>query len=153
MRSSIGIPALQVLPKLGETYWIKTEFKSIPKPKNPNEFNYKQYLSYYNVYFKAYVKSSASYVSCHEESPWFTRLLNYARHNVQFIFQKFLQDKNAYLIAQALILGGKNSLDEDVKSNFAHTGTLHVLAVSRSSCWDYLPYCTIHCWSNNFKKE
>jgi competence protein ComEC len=122
--------ALQVLPKLGETYWIKTEFKSIPKPKNPNEFNYKQYLSYYNVYFKAYVKSSASYVSCHEESPWFTRLLNYARHNVQFIFQKFLQDKNAYLIAQALILGGKNSLDEDVKSNFAHTGTLHVLAVS-----------------------
>lgn len=122
--------ALGSAPKLGQKFWVKTDFLPIPHPKNPKEFNYQQYLIYYNVYFKTYIKSKESFVRCDDDAIGFTAALNSVRSNAQSIFKRYLNEPHSYLIAQALVLGGKNNLDEEVKSNFAHTGTLHVLAVS-----------------------
>jgi len=122
--------ALGDIPKLGEQFWIKADFKGIPTPKNPNEFNYKQYLSYYNIYFKTYLKSRKAFVVVESGPPWASNMLNKIRVEVKLIFSRYLKEGSTNKIAQALILGSKSGLDEEVKSYFAQTGTLHVLAVS-----------------------
>lgn len=118
------------LPTVGEEYWVSSKLHAIPFPKNPNEFNYKEYLSYYNIYYKTYVKSNSQFRLAQENTSWLNALIVNIRNNTLQIFKTYLKDHSTYLMAQALVLGGKNKLDVETKSHFAHTGTLHVLAVS-----------------------
>lgn len=122
--------ALSEIPTLGKCYWLGTKLQSIPGPKNPNEFNYKEYLTYYNIYYKTYVRSNNLWVASDDKVGKVDKNIIALRQNVNSIFEKYLVNKQTLLVAQALILGGKNNLDAETKEYFAHTGTLHVLAVS-----------------------
>ena len=122
--------ALGLIPALGKTYWIAANLLEIPEPKNPNEFNYKEYLSYYNIYYKAYVNNANQVILSGSNLSWYTGFINGSRNWALSVFEQYLPEEGPFLVAQALVLGGKNNLDEEVKSYFARTGTLHTLAVS-----------------------
>lgn len=122
--------ASELVPEYGKSYWLHSNFIGIPAPKNPDEFNYKEYLTYYNIYFKSYVRSGDKVISSKRSvtlvNSLVFKLRDWSRNKLKF----YLPNNRTFLVAQALILGGKNNLDETTKSYFAQTGTLHVLAVS-----------------------
>src|ERR1051326_452786 len=43
--------------RYGDCLVVKTSFTEVPSPKNPSEFNYKQYLYFHNIYRQAYVRA------------------------------------------------------------------------------------------------
>ncbi len=116
-------------PKLGNQYWLNLKLSDIYESKNPKEFNYKQYLSYYNIYFKTYIKQ-AGQISVITPSWNFYSTASNLRDWCQSQFNLYIQEKGANALASALILGNKSDLDETTTLNFSQTGTLHVLAVS-----------------------
>lgn len=122
--------SLTIKPKLGKSYWVNTSLLEIESPSNPNEFNYKEYLSYYNIYFKSYLRSIENVVVSERRVSLLNQVIHQLRDWSYNTLKKNIQNNASFLMAQALLLGGKNNLDEQTKSYFAKTGTLHVLAVS-----------------------
>jgi competence protein ComEC len=117
--------------KPGQTLLVKTKLQDVSEPKNPFEFNYKNYLINKQIYHTAYLDSN-QYVSLPISGAinpvWLLGL------NCKAFLLKQLKNsrltKNAFGICAALITGYDNDIDKSVMQAFSHSGTLHVLSVS-----------------------
>jgi competence protein ComEC len=122
--------SLSKLINLGDIISFEPKLENVPPPKNPNEFDYRNYLSYHLIYQQAFLRSNN----------W--RIVEKANTNNLF---KIAEDIRAYLIqslakkdlnkkelavASALILGYKDDIDAQLKSAYSSAGAMHVLAVS-----------------------
>lgn len=108
---------------------INPTLKEIPPPSNPNQFDYRKYLSYHLISQQAYLNSNDWKLVSQTNS---NSILNYAsklRTKLIAILEKKL-DHEELGIASALILGYKNNIDAELKSAYSNAGVMHVLAVS-----------------------
>lgn len=127
-------------------YFSKEDFKSpfsygtqlvidgapqvIPGPGNPEEFDYRKFLSYKNVYHQDFIRQeSASVVGTVVENPVMYYSIE-ARSWASTVIKKYIDGANEQGIAAALILGITDGLDDDLLSAYSATGSMHVLAVS-----------------------
>ncbi len=112
---------------IGSDYQINGFVSQVPAPLNPDEFNYKAYLSQKGIYYQAYLKAEKT--THLERCP---DLLDYAvivNHKIQKIFEANLS-KNSHAVVDAMFLGDKSYLDANLKNNYVNSGTMHILAVS-----------------------
>ena len=114
----------------GEHLVISNALKRVSSPSNPHQFDFKTYYEYRNIFHQGYLKSGT----------WHT-LHTYKRNSIvalSYTWQAFLKDKfKIYFddkavrgVAQAIVFGYKEELDDDWLEAFSQTGTIHVLAVS-----------------------
>jgi len=96
-------------------------------PKNWSEFRYDRYLARYDIYLQmAWPK-----IKVIKNNPdFFSKLLN-IKKSVYQIINSALPEPQAGL-ANALLLGYKNTLDEVEKKSFSCCGLSHVVAISGS---------------------
>lgn len=107
-----------------------TSLSHIPPPQNPEEFNYKRFLSFHRVYQQVFLKPP-SYLLF--DSPPEKNLMGYAyrvRNYLMDIFEKYRIEGDEYSVASALMLGSREEIDPDLVQAFASAGALHVLSVS-----------------------
>ncbi len=114
----------------GEELFLKADFKDIPEPQNPAEFNYKKFLALHNIYHQAYVKNNE----------WFSTKINSGNPFIKYSIElrnkllKVLTENHLtgdeFSVGSALLLGYVDKLDADIISAYASTGSLHVLSVS-----------------------
>jgi len=102
--------------------------RPVSPPQNPDEFNYKRYLAFNNIYFQAYTDQLTD-LHCNKANPvrkWV--------YGVQQYFKKVLAQnigaQNETGVAQALLYGYDDDIDAETVQAYSNTGTLHVLAVS-----------------------
>lgn len=117
--------------KAGQTLLIKTCLQELSPPKNPYEFNYKNYLSNKQIYHTAFVDSNA-YVALsvnNQLNPVWQLGLTCKEFLLTRLKNSSL-NKNAASICAALITGYDDEVDKSVMEAFSHSGTLHVLSVS-----------------------
>lgn len=118
-----------IQPTYGDGLIIVGGPQALQPPMNPGEFNYKQFLSYENIYHSAYVKDNFA-IAGHSVPD---RLMAFAyklRSEAALILEKGIPGKQERNIAKALVLGIKDGLDNEIKSAYAASGAMHVLAVS-----------------------
>ena len=114
---------------VGDVISFEPKLENVPAPKNPNEFDFRKYLSFHLIHQQAFLRSNN----------W--KLIQPAKGGIL----KFSNDRRTYLIASlkkqgitgkelavasALILGYKDNLDPQLKSAYSSAGAMHVLAVS-----------------------
>ncbi|TXB66138.1 ComEC family competence protein [Vicingus serpentipes] len=116
--------------KLGDYISFNPQFENVPDPKNPNEFDYKRYLSFHLIHQQSYLKSSN----------W--KIIDNTNNNSLFLYAdkfrtkliKILEENglkgNELGVASALILGYKNNIDAQLKNAYSSAGAMHILAVS-----------------------
>jgi competence protein ComEC len=116
--------------KLGDYISFNPQFENVPDPKNPNEFDYKRYLSFHLIHQQSYLKS------CN----W--KIIDNTNNNSLFLYAdkfrtkliKILEENglkgNELGVASALILGYKNNIDAQLKNAYSTAGAMHILAVS-----------------------
>lgn len=117
------------LIRMGDKLLIASDFNLITPPKNPNEFNYKNYLSNRGITHQTYVRSK-DFLLLNEKSENIYTYSNEARNYLLATLEKSGVVDDQFAIASALILGDKDNLDYDVKKSYAAAGAMHVLAVS-----------------------
>jgi len=115
--------------KLGDNLLIKGVLKDIEPPKNPNEFDYKQYLHNRSIYQQGYLKHD-EWVYLESKPRGIDEFANEARQFLLFTLKENGVEGDQFAIASALILGNKDELDFEVKQSYATAGAMHVLAVS-----------------------
>ena len=104
--------------------------KQVAPPQNPGEFNYKRYLAFHHCYHQAYLRQGQYAVSAIPAKPTLYTYIYATQSYFKYVLAKYVQSKNEMGIAQALLYGYDDDIDEETVQAFANTGTLHVLAVS-----------------------
>lgn len=114
----------------GDEILITNNMNYIESNRNPNQFDYKNYLNLNQINYQIYLKPS-DYINTGKK-----------KGNLLFAFsQKMRQTLYKYLaqngvegkqlkVASALLLGYKENLDKDLQKSYASAGAMHVLAVS-----------------------
>ncbi len=119
------------LPRYGQLLLIPADrIREVPPPKNPFEFDYKRYLAFHYIYYQAYLKSREYKVLQAFEGAKVMELIYSIQHYFKQVLQTYVKGTSEVGVAQALVYGFDDEIDEETMSAYANTGTLHVLAVS-----------------------
>ncbi len=114
----------------GDELMMKMNFKEVPQPSNPGEFNYKRFLSFHNVFHQTYIKSGAWVKSGRNSGNLFYLYANKMQKTfLDVLTQNHLQG-DEFAVGAALLLGYVDKLDAVIIQAYASTGALHVLSVS-----------------------
>jgi competence protein ComEC len=124
-----GLAAKQL--EAGQTVLIKSALAEVPSPKNPFEFDYRNYLYNKQIYHIAFIDSTSFTTLKIGERlhPIWKLGLNCKKYVLTQLKNSELS-QNAYGICSALITGYDDEIDKQVMESFSHSGTLHVLSVS-----------------------
>lgn len=114
----------------GDVLLVNNKFREIAAPKNPYEFDYKQYMQHQNIYHQAFLKKEDWTFTQQNEANFLFKHIYSIRSYLLTVIQENLHKKEEIAIASALLLGYKELLEKDVKETYAHTGAMHILAVS-----------------------
>lgn len=117
-------------PNYGDILLLKGKPMEVNAPQNPNEFNYRRYLTFNQIFNQHFLKSNDF---CHIEPTKANRLIQLSlniRTWADGVFKQYLPSDESYGIASALILGIKDHLDDSIKTAYSSAGAMHVLAVS-----------------------
>ncbi|MCB0597989.1 MAG: ComEC/Rec2 family competence protein [Lewinellaceae bacterium] len=112
----------------GDVLLLHAELLPLPRPLNPQAFDYRRYLHYQNIHYQAFVKEGGWRRL--EHRPNLASLTRKLRRACLKVLERHLPTENEHAVAAALILGYKAELSDSTRDAYAHTGAMHVLAVS-----------------------
>ncbi|MBR9844976.1 MAG: ComEC/Rec2 family competence protein [Algicola sp.] len=112
-----------------DVLFIHSEFQDVRNPRNPNQFNYKDYLEKQYIYHQLFTDPDLIF----EISSKRSTVYGYADALRQQINEKlngfnFKSDELA--VINALILGQRQDMDRNMYNDYANAGAIHILAVS-----------------------
>lgn len=117
--------------KPGSLLFISAQFNEIPEPKNPMEFDYREYLKNKQIFHTVFLDSNNTYYL--SENKGFSSIWKFGLTCKEYVLSHLktsgLTDQ-AYAICAALLTGYDDDIDKTVMDAFSHSGTLHVLSVS-----------------------
>ena len=95
-----------------------------------SKFDFKKYYAHQNVYHQGFFKSG-EWLSTGENKGNFLFAWSYQwRDILKKRFDAYFKNQEAKGVAEAIVFGYKEDLDQDWMDAFSKTGTIHVLAVS-----------------------
>lgn len=114
---------------VGDVIIIKSQAQEISNTKNPHQFDYKNYLKRHYVFLQINASNPEIF---HLEAPHYS-LYTYAdkvRNHIQYKLKHYGLQGDEFAIVNALLLGQRQDISEEVYNNFAAAGAIHILAVS-----------------------
>lgn len=115
--------------KAGNTIQFSSRIDSIDLPKNPFGFNYSQYLQLNGVQGSIFLNPGEWHITDYSTRGIIQYALN-IRMMLIGLLEKAGLEGNELGLASTLVLGYKNSIDDEVKQSYMNAGAMHVLAVS-----------------------
>ena len=116
--------------KLGDEFYVFGMLRPIESAKNPQQFNYADYLAAQQIFYQVFVDTIISIPLKPNITRRIPHMLNSLRSYLEGILSKAVPKVEERSIAQALLLGNKDLLSHRTKINFSNSGAMHVLAVS-----------------------
>lgn len=117
------------VPLPGDKVAFTAKLSSISPPRNPYEFDYQAYLARQHTHHQVYLYPK-QYRILPDSSFNLRRLAAQLRKEATNRLHTALKDTTYTALASSMLLGDRNLLDNQLKSNFAITGAMHVLAIS-----------------------
>ncbi len=116
--------------RYGDCLVISNRYQSIRSPQNPNTFNYQQYLARKNIFHSVYVPSRQWMFTGENNGRSYMRFALFLRDHALHVFRERHLGEKDFAVVSALLLGYRESLDEDLRREFAGAGAMHILCVS-----------------------
>ena len=116
---------------VGDIIVISSFIQNIQAPKNPQEFDYRNYLAYHLISHQTFIKKGqwhllSSTAQNKNFRLWFSQL----RERIIKQYKKAGISGDNLAVLSALTVGNKDFLTAQIKQSFSSTGAMHVLAVS-----------------------
>lgn len=108
---------------------VFSEVVEVPKPLNPNQFNYSNYLKTLGIHHQLRV-ASGEIITSLSGTRTLRGLAEAFRSQLIEKLQKTTLKTDERAIVQALVLGYRNDIDKEVYEAYAAAGAIHILAVS-----------------------
>jgi competence protein ComEC len=117
-------------PSIGNTLLINSKFGYLTEPKNPEEFNYKQFLEERNIFYTVFVNDQSAHLIANTQAFDITQLGVKIKSHLVSVLRNSQLSQPAFSICSALLVGYDDEVDSDIMQSFSHSGTLHILSVS-----------------------
>jgi len=117
------------LLKVDDEIVVRTLFNEISNPKNPYEFNYKNYLKNQQIHYQIYLGNSQFLVLDKAR----TTLIGLAENSRAIINSALIENgfkEDELGVINALLLGQRQNISEELMQSYAGAGAIHILAVS-----------------------
>ncbi|MEA3451284.1 MAG: ComEC/Rec2 family competence protein [Bacteroidota bacterium] len=114
----------------GDRIVFKARLNSIENAGNPNEFDYKAFMSNKGIFNTAFVKSSDLIILEHKQANILIYNALKIRQSLMSVYQRFEIEGQRFAVLSALTLGYRDNVDKETRQKFANTGAMHILAVS-----------------------
>jgi len=110
----------------GDKIYFKAKLNRTQSNSNPYSFDFKKYYANKGIYQQAHILDW-KYI---ERGSPILRRIGQMRGQLLGILAKHLTSENEYAVGAALCLGSKETLNDEIKNEYAGTGAMHVLAIS-----------------------
>jgi len=97
---------------------------------NPGGFDYERYCAFHGLYYQAYLKEDEYEVSNQKQINGFRQMLFDLQKFVVTTFKQYIPSKTEAGVANALLIGYKNDLEQDIVQSYSNTGVVHIIAIS-----------------------
>lgn len=130
-KSLLNIPkdSVNTTLKVDAVFICKMELKPIYPPLNPSQFDYKKYLSKKYIYHQI-VASPQSLLKSESESISLFGIANSIRDFINLKLKKYNFKTDELSIINALLLGQRQDISEDIYTSYTNAGVIHILAIS-----------------------
>lgn len=114
----------------GDVLTLRLRWNRINGPKNPGEFDLEQYNRRKGIFYRSFLRPEQ--VLAHTPQTGFSvpAALHRVERYMTGISARYFTSPSEKAVADALILGYKDDLDEETLNRYSRSGTSHVLAVS-----------------------
>jgi competence protein ComEC len=120
----------QKIPKYGDILIADAFITKIESPKNPFQFDFKNYYANKNIHHQAFINSEHWISTQNTKKFWLTQTGILLRSGLIQVFYRYFPDSKVRGVVEAIVFGYKDELDTEWKEVFSNTGVMHVLAVS-----------------------
>jgi competence protein ComEC len=114
--------------KIGDHLLCRGKLSPIPPPLNPHAFDYQAYMANQGVYYQTFITEEGWQYLGYRNSLF--RVADSWRTYFLSILKAHLTGINEYAVGAALSLGYKSAITDELRTAYANTGAMHVLAVS-----------------------
>lgn len=114
----------------GDEIICRNTFTPIAEPRNPDEFDFKNYLALNEFYTNAFLQSNEWIKLGSGYTNWFWKLAYRWRQGCVNLIEKYVPGKNEAAVTAGLILGYRSSIDKEIYQAYSASGVIHILAVS-----------------------
>ena len=99
-------------------------------PKNPNQFDYKEYQALHHIFHRVYLRSEDWRVAATGQgNPILARIYDVRTYFLSLIMQT-VHGSNELAVATAIMLGYRDYISDEIMQAYSGSGVLHVLSVS-----------------------
>jgi competence protein ComEC len=114
----------------GDTVVISAVPEIIPAASNPFAFDISQYYRNQGIHLRAFV--DAHEILAHQPATGFglRRRCEEVRTVLSGIIQAHIQDRQISGVLEAMVLGVRDGIDDELKDAYAKSGAIHILAIS-----------------------
>ena len=117
-------------PRYGDILLVKGKPQIVPPPTNPEEFDYRRFLFFKNIYHQSFIRKDNFRFVGFDPPSWIDHYALITREWADNTIKQFVSGEREKALASGLVLGITDGIDNELISAYSSTGTLHVLAVS-----------------------
>ena len=127
------LPKDSLIAKLryGDRLFLSADPVEIPAAGNPGAFDYRIYLGFQQVYRQVFVKQGQWLKTGEPQIQEWRRSIFQLREQVLEVLRRNVSGGSQITgIAEALLIGYKDDLDQNLVQDYSKTGVIHIIAIS-----------------------
>lgn len=114
---------------IDDVYVTKTDFKNLIHPLNPGQFDYKNYLEKQYIYHQLFTEPSLL-LRAPSNKTTLLGIANTIRNHINIKLKRYNFKPDELAIINALLLGQRQDISEQVYKSYTNAGAIHILAIS-----------------------
>ncbi len=117
-------------PQYGQVIVVRNGIRPTEPPRNPGEFDYQRFLSYRQVFYSQYVKTTDFRITTESQAVWYKSWAYKISQWSDSQLKRLVVWPREYAVAKAMVLGIRDEIDTDLVQAYSVAGAVHVLSVS-----------------------
>ena len=114
----------------GNKIIVTKPLQEIKNSGNPGGFDYKRYSLFQGITHQVYLKTNEYEVLSDTKRSQFTSFIINTREKILSILRKKIKNEKELGLAEALLIGYKNDLEQSLVQSYTNTGVVHIIAIS-----------------------
>ncbi len=117
-------------PVYGSRLLINKPLQEIKNAGNPGGFDYKRYSLFQGITHQVYLTTGDVELLPGKEESWSRKFIYDSREKILSILRGNIQGEKELGLAEALLIGYKNDLEQSLVQSYTNTGVVHIIAIS-----------------------
>jgi len=114
----------------GSQIIFKKSLQEIKNSGNPGGFDYKRYSLFQGITHQVYLKPDEFEMLNDKKEKWFRKFIYSSREKVLTILRTNIKGDKELGLAEALLIGYKDDLEQSLVQSYTNTGVVHIIAIS-----------------------